>query len=163
MNDECGQRTYANKGSQQFLQCFPWQIEPGMRRKLCLSCMNLAWASCNLGKDTILACKRCEDFENWRSTFPFLQGMIYNETTWAMTMIFASNQWFCSGTSLSVMETRPCAQAKSLPVVRPFWSVWNQPERVRHLAHTKYNLSRHKVKSPICSCSPTRIKNGLNW
>ena len=34
---------------------------------------------------------------------------------------------------LSVMETRPCAHAKSLPVVRPFWSVWSQPPRVRHL------------------------------
>ena len=41
INDECVQTTYANKGSQQILQCFPWEIEPGMRRKLWLSCMNL--------------------------------------------------------------------------------------------------------------------------
>lgn len=101
-------------------------------------------SSCNLGMDTILACKRCEKFGYWRSTFPFLQGMIHNETTWAMTMIFASNQWFCWGSSLCVMETRPCAQVKSLPVVRPFWSVWNQPERVRHLAHTRCSFPRHK-------------------
>lgn len=42
-----------------------------------------------LGMDTILACKRCEDCENWRSTFPFFQGMKQNEPT--LAMIFDSN------------------------------------------------------------------------
>mmetsp|Transcript_116059 Transcript_116059/g.374948 ORF Transcript_116059/g.374948 Transcript_116059/m.374948 type:complete len:202 (+) Transcript_116059:647-1252(+) len=38
--------------------------------------------------------------------------------------------------SLSVRLTRPWTQAKWLPVVLPFWSVWNQPPRVRQPAST---------------------------
>ena len=101
MNDECGQRTYANTGSQQILQCFPWQIEQKSGENFGSHARTLS--SSNLGTDTILACKRCEDCENWRSTFPFSKEWNIMKQAWL---------WF-------LPQTNDFAQAHRYPWLRP--------------------------------------------
>ena len=149
MNDECGQTTYAKKGSRQILRCFPWQIEPGMRRKLWLSCMNLEQ----------LQSRKRHDFglrKVWRfPPFPFSKEWYIIKQLWLwispQTNDFAqahrSPSWRL-GLAHKQSRFPWCGRSDRCGTNQSVYATWLTPSAVS---------PGTKVQSPICSFEITRI------